>query len=474
MVATSKQIKIEKEKKKHALQVAEALTKQIKSGEATGVLSGITDNIIKFALKASEYIVQFQETMPIGNKNVPIKLLGGSAIPIYSITYKDVPVVFRVISEHDIDFPAYIRARKHNVLNKHFPEQYALEEFMHRSQKYYLEVVEYCGRQDLRVVNNDFVSRIQYVRNMLQIMADLRAAGFCFTDFKPGNFVIADDGRLVLSDVKSLRDVTGKDAIPVNELSNNISVGYQFLLDSVSNNPGSKPMVSIQEIEYESRYSLGISIYEVLTGHFIVSEHMKAQAAIKDLVNKSETDADERPFSSFLQQQATTGLGETLERMQKEDLSEHMNLEHEVFQSPVGFALKEIILSLTSKTKTQRMEAQEALTRLDLAIGFTQTSSAPSSTEDDQSVEASSSNSPGSVKTPESKKIVKQYSQAELPTMFKRASSAPAPEREAPGTPTVSDKVDKFKRSGSFLSKIFSSPKKEKAKPVMEAENPAP
>ncbi|CAM2886530.1 Protein kinase domain [Legionella steigerwaltii] len=469
-----KQKKTEKGKRKHAFQVAEALKKQIKEEQATGVLSGITDNIVKFALKTSEYISQFSETMQVGKQTVEIKLLGGSAIPIYSISYKDVTVVFRVISEADIDFSAYARARNHSNLNKYFPEQYAMEEFTHRFQKYYLEVLEYCGRKDLRTVNSDFISRIEYVRNMLQIMAALNAEGFCFTDIKPGNFVIADDGRLVLSDVKSLRDVLGIGTIPINELSNNISIGYQSLLDSVNNNPGSsssdKPMVSVQEIDYESRYSLGISIYEVLTGHFVVSEHIQTLTAIKNLVKQRLSDQYDSSQSDFLQQQsgeAVKGLSAILEKMQKKDLREHLNLEHEVFQSPVGSVLKDIILSLTSKEKSQRMEVKGALICLEQALHLAQSSSAPSFAEENSSMGASNSN------YTEPKRISRRYSQAKLPTIFRRSSSTTVQEREVPDTPNT-DKREQFKQSGKVLSMIFSSPKKEKAKLLEATETPAP
>ncbi|KTD40213.1 hypothetical protein [Legionella parisiensis] len=474
MGTLSKQTKTEKEKRKLILKITESLKKQLEEGQATGVLSRVTDNIFVFGFKASEYISQFNEKVRVGKQEVEIKLLGGSAIPIYSISYQNVTVIFRVISERDIDFSSYQRARENMSLNKHFPEQYAMEPFTHRRSKYYLEIVEYCGRKDLRAANNDVVSRIKYVKNMLQIMADLHAEGFCFTDVKPGNFVIADDGHLVLSDVKSLRNVLGKDVIALRELSNNISVAYQSLPASLSNTPNSsnpdQSTVSIQEIDYQSRYGLGISIYEVLTGHYVASERMRAKAALSELVEERLLDQRNFDHSEFWQQMAGSAakaVGAVLGKLEKEDLREHLNLEHKVFQSPVGLVLKDIIISLTSKERTQRIEIREALSRLNLAMSLLQTSSIPFSTEEDSSVVASSSISP----VPGKRR--KQYSQAELPTLFRSSSSACTPEEEAPDTPKkVTDKRDKFKQSGHALSRIFGSPKKQNVKPVEETDIP--
>jgi serine/threonine protein kinase len=468
-----KQTKTEKEKRKHILKITEAFKKQLEDGQSTGVLSKITDNIFAFGFKASAYISQFNETIHVGKQDVAIKLLGGSAIPIYSMSYQNATVIFRVISEGDIDFSSYQRARDNTSLNKHFPEQYAMESFTHRHSKYYLEIVEYCGRKDLRVANNDVASSIEYVKNMLQIMADLHAAGFCFTDVKPGNFVIADDGHLVLSDVKSLRDVLGKDAIALRELSNNISVAYQSLPASLSNTPNSndldQSMVSVQEIDYQTRYSLGISIYEVLTGHFVALEHMRAKAALSELVEQRLVEQRNFDHSEFWQQMAgnaALAVGIVLDKLEKEDLREHLNLEHEVFQSPVGLVLKDIIISFTSQERTQRIEVSEALSRLQHALSLLPTSSAPSSVEEDPNMAASSSISP------EPRKRRKQYSQAELPTLFRSSSLARTHEEGAADAPTVTEKRDRFKQSGNALSRIFSSPKKEKGKPVEEPDTP--
>ncbi|QMT59159.1 hypothetical protein [Legionella sp. PC997] len=307
----------------------------------------------------------------IDKKPVTIKFLGGSAISLFSATYKDISVIFRVLSAEEKYVAAYDVLRVNPEVAKHFPERYLLLPFKNRKSSYYLELIEYCAKGSLEQDAENFDTSLDYSMKMLQQMVDIERAGFRFTDIKPSNFIIADDGRLVLSDIKSLLNVYTESSIPKMEVAQTPIYRSRPTSLSVTPNSDNTNEYSISEIDYKSRYKMGISIYEVITGIRVASNFGNSKKSLFNFMSKQqyELTKDISTLGLDIQtiQLAVTNLSAYVDQLGIQGPATRLDFNHPVFNSPLGKSVRKVIRGLTHEESSKRMEFSQALLILKLA-----------------------------------------------------------------------------------------------------------
>ncbi|WP_454783343.1 hypothetical protein [Legionella sp. WA2022007384] len=386
----------------------------------------------------------------IDKKPVTLKFLGGSVISLFSATYKDFSVVFRVLPAEEKYVAAYDVLRVQPELAKHFPERYLLLPFKNRKNSYYLELIEYCGKGSLERHAEDFDTSFDYSRKMLQLMVDLERAGFRFTDIKPSNFIVADDGRLVLCDIKSLLNVLEESSIPKMEVAQTPIYRSRPTSLSVTSSSDTSSEYSISEIDYKSRYKMGVSIYEVITGVPVASNFGNSKKSLFNLMNQQQYDlAKDTPLGLDAQtiQLAVTNLSAYLDQLDMQGPGTRLDFNHPAFNSPLGKSVKKVIRGLTHEKANKRMDFSQALLMLTLAakkeaisstaIHNAEQSSAPQS---DESMEST----PEKKKHKAKKKVsIKMFSEQELATssasyLVEQELQQTTPEPEKKPTPKLS------------------------------------
>lgn len=285
---------------------------------------------------------------------VEITRLGAANIPLFKATPlvegEQKSVVIRILDDQRlVDAKKVIAA---TVASQHLAQQFVCRpaEYSGGVVRNYLEVSEFCQQGDLNGYmerpENNGGSRLAvaatFSQNLIEMMLDFKKSGASYTDIKPANFLVNDQGRLVVSDIKSLiltgevREVQTKGNIINTE-------GYrapeQFLLRQEEirlRRSGSREdqAKARQQLDSETtnldaleRYQIGVTIYEIVTGHHVASE--------------SRNEKGEHAF----------------------------DFTHKVFSQAGGQILREVIEGLTKTEPEQRMSfeaAQEKLSQLSL------------------------------------------------------------------------------------------------------------
>lgn len=290
--------------------------------------------------------VDIKQSVRIGETEVT--RLGAKNIPLFKATTtlqsgEQQSVAIRIVDDQRvIDAKKQIAATD---AGKHLAKQFAClpAEYSNGVVQNYLEVSEFCRQGDLKGHMNEksgeerVASAGKYSQNLVEMMLDFKKQGASYTDIKPANFLINDEGRLVLSDTKSLiltggeRDVKTKGNIINTE-------GYrapeQYLqrmeekgLRSQGNAEALKASRRLEEettnLDALERYQIGVTIYEMVTGHVVASEP-------------------------------------------RNEKGEHaFNFNHPALnQGGDGQLLKEVIQGLTATDPAQRMSFEEAQTKL--------------------------------------------------------------------------------------------------------------
>ncbi|MHB1220684.1 MAG: protein kinase domain-containing protein [Gammaproteobacteria bacterium] len=211
---------------------------------------------------------------------VSLKKLGGTAIGIYKATYLseskgEHPYIVRMLP-NDIALDCYLALRKidNPDLNRFLPLQYEFirDAITERFINYSLEIIEYCenGSLDKYTAPLDEEDRIphasQHALQLLQMMHHLINAGYVYTDVKSPNFLVRSNHSLLVTDLKSLIPLKNN-FHTAHILSTPIyqSLAWSALLDQ-------NVVPTKEQILAEICYKLGITLYQMVTGHDVTKE----------------------------------------------------------------------------------------------------------------------------------------------------------------------------------------------------------
>ncbi|OGT62496.1 MAG: hypothetical protein A3E85_00605 [Gammaproteobacteria bacterium RIFCSPHIGHO2_12_FULL_45_12] len=190
---------------------------------------------------------------------------------------------------------------------------------------HYWEYSEFCTRGSLedwaknnRGEKNFHDAFIGYAQKMLHLVDSYHQNGILFPDIKPGNFLISDQGELVMSDPKSLINVYGETYI--NSSSIFLTPGYLPFEWTNKIVPEYEALISIEEVGCLQSYLIGLSLYETFTGE-----------SVQDM----EMDVTKKTMHTF-------------------------NFENPVFESAEGKILKEVIEMLVKKEPSNRLNISDA------------------------------------------------------------------------------------------------------------------
>lgn len=314
---------------------------------------------------------------------VSIKHLGGSVIPVFLLTFKEVNLVFRLLP--DGPYMASYKDLQNGATGKHLPKQHLIIDLKYRAKTYHLELIDYCEKGSLEIqarnhselIKNKQQLLYNYSINILQIMVDFIEAGIVFPDIKPSNFLIANDGHVVISDVKTLLDIRDKLSVPKIDVMNTpiyesgsglIRASVGLAKNGASSSIYSKT-ISITEIELKSRYMVGITLYELATGHMVaidLAEKQKTALTARDEAKHNYNQLQKAGAAVDLAKAKTEYDIKEADFRAIENKRPHseMNFELDVFKKGVGLALKTIIQSLTNEDRSSRMTFKTALEQL--------------------------------------------------------------------------------------------------------------
>ncbi|CDZ77137.1 Protein kinase domain protein [Legionella massiliensis] len=339
--------------------------------------------------RLEEALAEKMKKLTNSTKKPKITHLGGSSIPIFLVKFKEASVIFRLLPDG-----AYIDAYKglqEGGTQKHLPKQHLLESFQYKQRTRYFELLDYCEQGSLEkkaqnhaeLIKDKQALLLKYAINIMQIMVDFRKAGVVFPDIKPSNFLVTSEGDIVISDVKSLLGVRDKPRVPhLDILRTPIyeSGGGLNTSQSIESESSRSSTVNIDSIESKSKYAVGITLYELATGHMVAAE----------LGEKKKVALDAKEEAAFNHQQAiqkSKGVADAQAELQKkeQDLSDinaktprsEMDLDHEVFKKGVGATLKTLILSLTDEQKANRIGFTNALQQLSVLLPPSPTPKSP-------------------------------------------------------------------------------------------------
>lgn len=295
-----------------------------------------------------------------------ISKLDAKNIPLYKVTRQDPlrPAVSHTVVIRFIDDQKLIDSKqqlKSTLAAKHLAQQYVCKPVEYLDDQHvhtYMEITEFFQQGDLARTMRKLHETMEpvhtqrvatgYVRNLIEIMLDFEAAGVCFADIKPSNFMVTDNNHLAISDTKSLFLTNGKTVV---KTKGNIidTAGYRapeqfirrtvqdvlFKSDDCDIRKNAREILdedktNIQDIH---RYMIGLSIYEIVTNHLIASE--------------DRTDTGEHRF----------------------------NFEHPAFNGPEGNVLRNIIIGLTNPIAQLRISFADANQLLIEFHGLVRTSS---------------------------------------------------------------------------------------------------
>lgn len=245
---------------------------------------------IKEALLAFGYS-RLIETPPSGTQHeiyqygkVSIQRLGGSAIGIYKATYfsdskSEYSYIARMLPQ-DPALDCYMALREMNepALNSFLPVQYAF--IMNAAEikplNYALEIIEYCENGSLdKHLAHSTPSAFQYALQVTQMMLELIKAGYAYTDLKSSNLIMRGDHLqimsesqpLILTDYKSLMRPRKNNLSAPRILSTPV---YQSSEWSALEQKNAIP--TEEQILAEICHKLGITLYEIATGHYVTKE----------------------------------------------------------------------------------------------------------------------------------------------------------------------------------------------------------
>lgn len=231
-----------------------------------------------------------------GIDGAEIKRLGGNFIPVYRVTSSDNPnasMILRSLPKEDgFDFIKIVSAlRKDKVASAYVSKSHLPTLPDHGD--YYLELSEDCSRGDLEnvavrakkeaIASSDWESvaqsALKYSKNILEMMAEFERREICFPDVKPGNFMLADDGRVMLSDCKTLLSTAGKEKIRlafVNDTEAYRSPECFAAHETVR-------FFTPAQLYLENRYKIGLALYEIATGDRIALDlqYLKQDEGVK-------------------------------------------------------------------------------------------------------------------------------------------------------------------------------------------------
>lgn len=313
------------------------------------------------------------------NGAITIEHKGGSVIPVFLLRFKETKLAFRLLP--DGPYISAYKALQEGATKEHLPQQHLITEFKYVNTTYHLELMECCDKGSIEqqamnhseLIKNKQQRLLKYSMNILQILIDFRKEGYVFPDIKPSNFLVTHDDRVVISDVKTLLDIRGKESLPKDDVQNTpmyesgsglvrVSQGMSLGggLGSVRNK-----MISIDEIELKSRYMVGVTLYELATGHQVAKELVKRQQASSLAFDEAKnhyeqtlrngTDAEKTQAKTERDKKETDYL-----EIVKVRPHDEMDWTHEVFKRGVGLELKKIIHSLTNKDRNKRMSFDDA------------------------------------------------------------------------------------------------------------------
>ena len=289
---------------------------------------------------------------------VSVKHLGGSVIPVFLLTFKEVNLVFRLLP--DGPYIASYKDLQNGATAKHLPKQHLIIDLKYRAQTYHLELIECCEKGSLEIqarnhselIKNKQQLLYNYSINILQIMIDFMDRGIVFPDIKPSNFLIANDGHIVISDVKTLLDIRDKLSVPKMDVMNTpiyeSGSGLISAPPGLAKNESSAPIysktISIIEIELKARYMVGITLYELATGHTVAIDLAEKQKASLIAQNQAKFHYEQiqKTGTALEVAKAKTEYGiKEAEYRAIENKRPHteMNLELEVFKKGVGLTV---------------------------------------------------------------------------------------------------------------------------------------
>lgn len=210
---------------------------------------------------------------------IQISRLGGNLIPVFRVTsenHDNASLILRAPpNESGLNFVkigSTLRADKN--ASAYISKEYLLK--LSDRENNYLELSEDCSRGDLEAVaargkqaaasSKDWEpvaqSALQYTKNILEMMVELERREICFPDIKPGNFMLADDGRVMLSDYKTLISTAGKEKIHLSLINDTEAYRSPEHFKAFDTANHFKPA----DLYLENRYKLGLALYEIATG----------------------------------------------------------------------------------------------------------------------------------------------------------------------------------------------------------------
>lgn len=295
-----------------------------------------------------------------------ITKLDAKNIPLYKVTWQDPTrpanshtVVIRFID--DLKLIDTKQQVKSTFAGKHLSQQYLCKPVEYLDEQHvhtYMEITEFFQQGDLahtmrRLHETQALQHTQrvatgYARNLIEIMLDFEAAGVCFADIKPSNFMVSDNNHLAISDTKSLFLTNGETII---KTKGNIidTAGYRapeqfirrtmqdvlFKSDDSDIRKDARVILDTDKTNIQDihRYMIGLTIYEIVTNHLVASE--------------DRTETGEHRF----------------------------NFEHPAFNGPEGNVLRNIIIGLTNPIPQLRISFADANQLLLEFHGLVRTSS---------------------------------------------------------------------------------------------------
>ncbi|CEG55738.1 protein kinase family protein [Legionella fallonii] len=352
-------------------------------GNKTQPLAALIDTETEFGLLEVALNAAIVRDPDYKSGEISIKHLGGSAIPVFLAAFNEVNLVFRLLPKGP-----YITSYKdlqEGQTKEHLPKQYFFNKLKYRDKTYHLEVIECCdkGSLELQARNNAELLKnkqqllLSYSINILQIMIDFKAVGIVFPDIKPSNFLVTNDGRIVIADIKTLLDIRDKTSVlkgevmntPIYESGSGLMRASQGLAKSESFGSVRSKTISIDEIELKSRYMVGVTLYELATGQMVAIALAEKQKIAFNLREEAKYHYDQ------IQKNGTAGeiarakteydtKEDEYQRLSKKRPHDEMSFELDVFKKEVGSTLKKIIQSFINADRSRRMSFEAALKQL--------------------------------------------------------------------------------------------------------------
>ncbi len=321
---------------------------------------------------------------------VEIEHKGGSVIPIFFLKFKGVNLAFRLLPDGD-----FIESYKDLLTKKtkaHLPKQYLMTDFKYRNTTYYLDLIERCEKGSIEeqakenhaeLIQNKQQLLFQYCINILQILIDFKNEGCIFPDIKPSNFLvthdeISDDDKVVISDVKSILGVRDKNSVRKSEVMSStlyesgsgLLRASQGMVKSGSSDSVSGAVISTEAIDLKSRYMVGVTLYELATGHSVALElvgKQKEAFRLRDEAKNHYEQTQKKGTAAEITQAKADydAREENYSKLLVKHPHNEMIWTHGVFKKKgVGRTLKKIIQSFTNEDRSQRMSLETALEQL--------------------------------------------------------------------------------------------------------------